>query len=338
MNNNNNWFPTRDLFLVSIKTTFFAGSVFLLSACSYLSNERAAVVNDSTPQQQWYECGTGADGLGWDCGKGRSQSGVPGAETEESDTQWSNMSDGSAQQRSTELHTTQSDDQTDNVPDSGNPTVADEQIRAEALSSIPIYTIQLGAFAGEAKRDAFVVENSLQNLSLNFYESSKDGRTWWVLTYGDFMTAQEAREEAANLAAEYDLNDTWIRPLAQLKPQSDDEVNKQSASEIPVGAEERGESAEMATHDAEMVADEDVYNPRYSIQLAAFQAEAKRRSFLESKGLTESQVTLTQEERVGMSWWLVLYGEFETVAEAKIEQVEIETEFDLSGTWIKPVY
>lgn len=73
------------------------------------------------------------------------------------------------------------------------------------------YTIQLGAFSSADRRQRFVAQRQLQSLALDHQKAERQGRTLWLITYGDFASREAAEEAHRQLAEDYPGLDAWIR-------------------------------------------------------------------------------------------------------------------------------
>lgn len=318
----------------------------LTSGCSLVSKKQNQATENAR-SGQWYECARNSEGNGWNCGSGsgnqaRANVAVNEAVNNEATTEYIAKQPESIEAKTRETGIEAEADSGSEIETEETADAAATKSDSDSSSSLAeqqgIYTIQVGAFAGETKRDNFIVENDLQALQLSFYESVKDGRTWWVLTYGEFSDISGAKSAAAELDDSYGISDIWIRPLDQLtgvKPEPTLSIEQTPSADKVAPVEARYDESQPSTASREN--DEDFYDPHYSIQLAAFKTEQKREQFVADKGLSALQLTLVTEGRLGETWWIALYGEFETVQEARLEQAEIEAEYSLSGTWIKPV-
>ena len=280
-----------------------AGFCLLLSSCSLWSKQEPETQQPQR-QQGWYAC-TGNDQGAWDCGGQLPPRGKRIAEKAPTDLMEDNAAVSSRRNKQGQQAIFLNPD---------NEAVLIEEKNSESAVSA-VYTIQIGAFAGEAKRDEFILENGLSALPLAFFESEKDGRTWWVLGHGEFADIEAARTAQSDLVVDHGISDVWIRPLAQLKPQ---------LYQQPGSAQGRVKSKEVQSVS------------RYSIQLAAFRTERQRRQFIDHKGLADLGLRYTEEERQGVQWWIALYGQFDSVREAAPEQVRLESEYGLKDTWIRP--
>ena len=210
--------------LSSVLILIFTGCSMLSKLSKNSSGVSEKSANENKPKQ-WYVCKSGSDGKHWDCGSGldehKGRESASGAALEPE-----NPPEKTYGARATESDIGKEVETIENQSGEGqeNAEQGEEVPQAKTQGSAgrderqAVYTVQIGAFAGEAKRDLFIEENGLQNLPLAFYESVKDGRTWWVLTHGKFVGANEAREASAKLARDFGLSDTWVRPLNQLKP------------------------------------------------------------------------------------------------------------------------
>jgi len=304
---------------LSSRSLFYVGLVIVLvliiSSCSTVSKQEKQTI-ESKKSKQWYECTSDRDGSGWDCGSDSAQK-TEYSEVINNQPKISSTSNVEFQEKETiDKNTGKAEVGSLESTEISNPEAEPIFVKDKLQN---IYTIQIGALAGETKRDNFVQENNLQDVALDFYESIKDGRTWWVLTYGEFSTINEANQASTELAQKYGLVNTWIRPLNDLRSEPD------------------STEANTKTKEKTSVSNANFYDPRYSIQLAAFKTEQKRDQFVVDKGLSNLELTYVKEGRLGQEWWIALYGEFELVKDARVKQAEIESTFGLNDTWIRPV-
>ncbi len=79
------------------------------------------------------------------------------------------------------------------------------------------FTIQLGAFSSKAKRDDFIDQKGLNNLPLKSFKITSRGRNWWILTYGDYKTRDEAIIAWASVSKKYPPLEIWVRSSESLK-------------------------------------------------------------------------------------------------------------------------
>ena len=192
------------------------------------------------------------------------------------------------------------------------------------------YTIQLGAFASETQRDQFVVDMGMVKATLEYYESRRDGRTWWVITSGRFSTLSNARQEQASLENRYGLSETWVRPLAALVPTESDTTETNSVTTEQQLTSDNVEDTVSSELEA-------VQAGRYSIQLAAFRDQRQLESFIQGSKIGSLPLRYFREDRNGRTWWVVTYGGFDWVRDARPEANRLELEYGLDDTWIRPV-
>ncbi|AGH75230.1 SPOR domain-containing protein [Edwardsiella piscicida] len=88
---------------------------------------------------------------------------------------------------------------------------------AGALKSAPgsHYTLQLSGASQPTTLNAFARRQSLSHYWV--YETSRNGKPWYVLVSGSYATPAEARRAIAALPAEVQAMKPWARPLSQVQ-------------------------------------------------------------------------------------------------------------------------
>lgn len=79
------------------------------------------------------------------------------------------------------------------------------------------FTIQLGAFSTREKREIFVTRKGLDTLKLRRFRITSQGQEWWILTYGDFRTRDEAIIAWAAESKAFQPLEVWVRSTDSIK-------------------------------------------------------------------------------------------------------------------------
>lgn len=291
-----------------VRYLFVFGVLGVVAGCSSISsNPQSSDIERKLP----YACKASTDGQGWDC---RDESGpinrirraLSGAEIAAGPDD-NDVADDSVD-TDNRVAVTDSSGALDKPVSPADSVLDTQNFNQPEIEKL--YSVQAGAFAGERQRDEFVAANRLPKALFAYRESIKDGRTWWVLTYGEYGDMAESNAAVTELRDQFGLTDTWVRPLAQLS----------ASSLLP----------------EDISVEKSRYYPLYGIQLAAFKTQGQRIRFMNEKRLAELNLVLAEEQRDGIKWWTLLYGQFESVQAAKIEQMKLEANYGLTGTWIKP--
>ncbi|MBQ0711494.1 MAG: SPOR domain-containing protein [Porticoccus sp.] len=86
-----------------------------------------------------------------------------------------------------------------------------------APSSLPGFTLQLGAFKTKEQLQSFIGDNRLENLSVSHVQISSEQDIWHVLTWGEFETPAKALQAWDQQVANYPNVAPWVRPLSTLQ-------------------------------------------------------------------------------------------------------------------------
>ncbi|MEQ8954192.1 MAG: SPOR domain-containing protein [Pseudomonadales bacterium] len=76
---------------------------------------------------------------------------------------------------------------------------------------------------------------------------------------------------------------------------------------------------------------------KYSVQLAAFTDRDRRDTYLLESPIARTDLILAQDLRSGQTWWLVLYGNYQTYSEAVRAKGHLIEHFGMTNAWIKPL-
>ncbi|WP_215787041.1 SPOR domain-containing protein [Pantoea dispersa] len=89
---------------------------------------------------------------------------------------------------------------------------------SKSLPSGGNYTLQLSGASKEASLNAWAKK---QNLSgYHVYKTTRNGQPWYVLVSGAYATPAEAKRAVASLPAEVRAANPWVKPLSQVKKES----------------------------------------------------------------------------------------------------------------------
>lgn len=90
-----------------------------------------------------------------------------------------------------------------------------------ASTSLPSggnYTLQLSGASKEASLNAWARKQNLSNYHV--YKTTRNGQPWYVLVSGAYATPADAKRAAAALPAEVRAANPWVKPLSQVKKES----------------------------------------------------------------------------------------------------------------------
>lgn len=100
-------------------------------------------------------------------------------------------------------------------------TTAAHNAPASASKSLPTggsYTLQL---SGASKEESLNAWAKKQNLSgYHVYKTTRNGQPWYVLISGAYATPADAKRAVASLPAEVRAANPWVKPLSQVKKES----------------------------------------------------------------------------------------------------------------------
>ncbi|MDF2785103.1 MAG: DamX [Pantoea eucrina] len=100
-------------------------------------------------------------------------------------------------------------------------TAAHNPSASGASKSLPSggnYTLQL---SGASKQESLTAWAKKQNLSgYHVYKTTRNGQPWYVLVSGAYATPAEAKRAVAALPAEVRAVNPWVKPLSQVKKES----------------------------------------------------------------------------------------------------------------------
>jgi DamX protein len=89
---------------------------------------------------------------------------------------------------------------------------------SKSLPSGGNYTLQLSGASKEASLNAWARK---QNLSgYHVYKTTRNGEPWYVLVSGAYATPADAKRAVASLPAEVRAANPWVKPLSQVKKES----------------------------------------------------------------------------------------------------------------------
>lgn len=99
-----------------------------------------------------------------------------------------------------------------------NPAPASASGASKSLPSGGNYTLQL---SGASKEESLNAWARKQNLSgYHVYKTTRNGEPWYVLVSGAYATPADAKRAVASLPAEVRAANPWVKPLSQVKKES----------------------------------------------------------------------------------------------------------------------
>lgn len=86
-----------------------------------------------------------------------------------------------------------------------------------AIASAPAshYTLQLSGASRSDTLKAFAQKNQLANYQV--YETSRNGKVWYVLVYGSYPTVNDAKNAVNSLPADVKAKKPWVRTVQQVR-------------------------------------------------------------------------------------------------------------------------
>lgn len=78
------------------------------------------------------------------------------------------------------------------------------------------YTLQLAAFNTQADVDKFIGSNYLEDKA-NVYQTVRQDVTWFIVTYDNFATLQQARDAVETLPRPVQQLSPWAKSLRQVQ-------------------------------------------------------------------------------------------------------------------------
>ena len=107
------------------------------------------------------------------------------------------------------------------VKENKTHTTAAHNAPVSASKSLPTggnYTLQL---SGASKEESLNAWAKKQNLSgYHVYKTTRNGEPWFVLVSGAYATPADAKRAVASLPAEVRAANPWVKPLSQVKKES----------------------------------------------------------------------------------------------------------------------
>jgi DamX protein len=94
-------------------------------------------------------------------------------------------------------------------------------VSSGASKSLPAgnYTLQL---SGASKAESLNAWAKKQNLSgYHVYKTTRNGQPWYVLVSGSYATPADAKRAVSSLPAEVRAQNPWVKPLSQVKKESE---------------------------------------------------------------------------------------------------------------------
>lgn len=115
-------------------------------------------------------------------------------------------------------HTTGTHKPAQSAKESITHTTAAHNAPASSLPTGGHYTLQL---SGASKAESLNAWAKKQNLSsYHVYKTTRNGQPWYVLVSGAYATPADAKRAAAALPAEVRAANPWVKPLSQVKKES----------------------------------------------------------------------------------------------------------------------
>lgn len=86
-----------------------------------------------------------------------------------------------------------------------------------ALRNAPAshYTLQLSSASRADSLNAFARQQKLTNYQV--YQTSRDGKPWFVLVSGNYASSAEAKQAISRLPAEVQAKKPWVKPVRQVQ-------------------------------------------------------------------------------------------------------------------------
>lgn len=96
------------------------------------------------------------------------------------------------------------------------PATAAPAKSSTAIAKAPAgsYTLQLSSASRADTLKAFAQKHGLSNYQV--YETTRNGKSWYVLVYGNFPTVGDAKREVERLPAEIQGKKPWVRKMQQV--------------------------------------------------------------------------------------------------------------------------
>lgn len=87
----------------------------------------------------------------------------------------------------------------------------------QSLQSAPAshYTLQLSSASRADSLNAFARQQKLTNYQV--YQTSRDGKPWYVLVSGNYASSAEAKQAIARLPADVQAKKPWVKPVRQVQ-------------------------------------------------------------------------------------------------------------------------
>ncbi|PLR35827.1 SPOR domain-containing protein [Chimaeribacter californicus] len=88
---------------------------------------------------------------------------------------------------------------------------------SSALRSAPAshYTLQLSSASRADSLNAFARQQKLTNYQV--YQTSRDGKPWFVLVSGNYASSAEAKQAISRLPADVQAKKPWVKPVRQVQ-------------------------------------------------------------------------------------------------------------------------
>lgn len=99
-----------------------------------------------------------------------------------------------------------------------NPQVPNPQAPSpQAQPKLQGYTVQLAAFATKDQCETFLSNKKYQGLPLYQKRIVNEGKPWWIVAHGEFLSYQEAESKASQLARQHAGIKPWARSWAVIQ-------------------------------------------------------------------------------------------------------------------------
>ncbi len=198
------------------------------------------------------------------------------------------------------------------------------------------YTIQLFGSHNKQAIDELIKKHSLKGDIIRF-ETQRDGKNWFTLTYGNYQSKQLANEAVAALAPALTSPTPWIRSMGSIKEiLQTGQLGSQSLDKTPEKNDSPLSLSSGRTHSGPK--DEAwiwTQNPAdYTVQLIALSSETGIKDYIKRYKL-QSESVYFKTIRDGKSLFVLLYGRYSDKSQAVQAGAKLALQAKDSKPWVR---
>lgn len=195
------------------------------------------------------------------------------------------------------------------------------------------YTIQLFGSHNKQAIDELVKKHGLTEDMLRF-ETQRDGKNWYTLTYGSFESKQLASAAVTTLSPSLARPAPWIRSMASIKAAVQDEIPTVKKP-VPVTAQPTADLAINVSSEVKNEAWIWTQNPAdYTVQLIALSSENGVKAYIKQSKI-QSESVYFKTIRNDKVLYILLYGQYTDKIQATQAAEKLAAQIKGSKPWVR---